>query len=55
MKYDIPKNCEIDEACAKKGFEDVPETHELDDSPPNSMWRDMDDGGFLGRPKGLER
>lgn len=28
---------------------------ELDESPPNSMWRDLDDGGFLGRPKGNER
>jgi len=28
---------------------------ELDDSPHNSQWRDLDDGGFLGRPKGNER
>lgn len=55
MKYDIPKNAGIDEACAKRGHENVPDTSEMDDSPPNSMWRDMDDGGFLGRAKGLER
>lgn len=55
MKYSIPKNAGIDEDCAKRGFEKVPETHEMDDSPPNSQWRDLNDGGFLGRPKGLER
>jgi hypothetical protein len=27
----------------------------LDDTPTNSQWRDLDDGGFLGRPKGNER
>ena len=27
----------------------------LDESPLNSNWRDLDDGGFLGRPKGGER
>jgi len=27
----------------------------LDDMPPNSLWRDMEDGGFLGRSKGGER
>ena len=28
---------------------------EMDDTPTNSQWRDLDDGGFLGRPKGNER
>ena len=27
----------------------------LDDSPTNSRWDDLDDGGFLGRAKGQER
>lgn len=55
MKYNLPENCGINEADAKRGHVPCDETHEMDDTPPNSMWRDMDDGGFLGRPKGLER
>ena len=42
----------------KDGYKDgmyKPDEHELDESPPNSNWRDLDDGGFLGRPKGGER
>ena len=27
----------------------------VDDSPKNSQWKDLDDGGFLGRAKGQER
>lgn len=27
----------------------------MDDSPPNDMYSDWDDGGFLGRIKGGER
>lgn len=27
----------------------------LDDSPPNDMYSDWEDGGFLGRIKGAER
>lgn len=55
MKYNLPENCGINEADAKRGHVPCDETHEMDDTPPNSLWRDMDDGGFLGRPKGLER
>jgi len=28
---------------------------ELDEMPPNSLWRESEDGGFLGRSKGGER
>jgi hypothetical protein len=27
----------------------------VDDSPKNSQWKDLDDGGFLNRNKGQER
>jgi hypothetical protein len=27
----------------------------IDDTPKNSQWRDIEDGGFLGRSKGQER
>ena len=41
----------------KTGYKDgmyKPDEQQLDESPHNSMWRDLDDGGFLGRPKGQE-
>jgi len=28
---------------------------EMDETPPNSRYRDVDDGGFAGRPKGDAR
>lgn len=42
----------------KDGYHDgmyKTDEHELDEDPLNSTWRDVDDGGFLGRPKGEER
>ena len=49
---EMPKKGDI-----KKGFEKPTwsKKEELDDSPLNSNWRDLDDGGFLGRAKGQER
>ena len=42
----------------KKGYKDgmysPKDGEELDEDPLNSLWRDTDDGGFLGRPKGSE-
>jgi hypothetical protein len=55
MKTDLTENCGIDSKDVERGHTQVPNTNEMDDTPPNSMWRDMDDGGFCGRPKGLER
>ena len=55
MKYNLPENCGIDSKCAERGFEEVPKTNEMDESPTNSLWQGYEDGGFLGRAKGLER
>ena len=41
----------------ERGYKDgmyVPDKQQLDEDPHNSMWKDWDDGGFLGRPKGGE-
>ena len=40
----------------KKGYKDVTnEPSDMDETPTNSQWRDLDDVGFCGRPKGSER
>ena len=48
----------VEEKDIKRGYTDgmyKPKKDEkLDESPLNSTWRDLDDGGFLGRPKGGE-
>lgn len=51
MTEDLSKS-EIDKGYCSPEWD---KERELDDTPPNSLWRDMDDGGFLGRPKGNER
>jgi hypothetical protein len=38
----------------KDGMHDPKDENTLDEDPLNSLWRDWDDGGFLGRPKGGE-
>jgi len=51
------KNYGIGGKDMKRGYSDgeyKKDEHELDEDPLNSMWRDWDDGGFLGRPKGGE-
>ncbi len=52
------KNYSISNKDMKKGYSDgeykKSDENELDESHLNSMWRDWDDGGFLGRPKGGE-
>ena len=51
------RNYGIDDKDMKRGYSDGeyrPDEYELDEGPLNSMWRDWDDGGFLGRPKGGE-
>jgi hypothetical protein len=48
---------ELSDKEKKDGFvkPDWDKGKELDETPTNSQWRDLDDGGFLGRAKGHER
>jgi hypothetical protein len=55
---DYKPNFGADAEDMKKGYcngDYKPDQEQLDESPTNSQWRDLDDGGFLGRPKGQER
>ena len=50
------EKCEVSQEDLERGYTEGEHKGEgLDDSPPNSRWRDLDDGGFLGRAKGQER
>ena len=51
------KGCGVSEEDKERGFTEGEYKGDkaLDDSPKNSQWKDLDDGGFLGRPKGQER
>ena len=51
----LPENCSCEDKDVKRGYKEVPETHEMDDGPTNSLWQGYEDGGFCGRAKGLER
>ena len=55
MKCKLPENCCCDDKDVDRGFLEVPDTHEMDDGPTNSLWQGYEEGGFLGRAKGLER
>ena len=52
-------NYGLEKGDIERGFTEgtFPENGEnaVDDSPKNSQWQDIDDGGFLGRAKGQER
>ena len=52
-------NYGLEKGAKERGFceGEYPENGEnaVDDSPKNSRWKDLDDGGFLNRNKGQER
>ena len=52
-------NYGLEKGAKDRGFNEgtCPENGEnaVDDSPKSSQWKDLDDGGFLGRAKGQER
>jgi hypothetical protein len=51
-------NYGLEKGAKEKGFNEgeyQEDEKALDDSPKNSRWDDIDDGGFLGRSKGQER
>ena len=51
------KNYGVSKKDMNRGYTDgeyKPDNQELDEDHLNSQWKDLDDGGFLGRPKGQE-
>ena len=51
------QNYGVSEKDMARGYSDgeyKPDKEKLDEEHLNSTWKDLDDGGFLGRPKGGE-